>query len=59
MCQLIEDYAKKYGLTERMDERKAIALSMIAKGKLSFEEIAEYTDFTLEEIKALAENQSA
>ncbi len=67
MCQLIEDYAERYAEkiadnraeVRANEKRKAIALSMIAKGKLSFEEIAEYTDFTLEEIKALAENQSA
>ncbi len=55
MCKIMEDYGDK----RAMNERRQLALKMIADGKLSFEDIAKYSDLTLEEVKALAESESA
>jgi hypothetical protein len=46
MCKLVEELAE-----ERATE---IALKIIGSGKLTFEEVAEYTGLSIEEIKALA-----
>ncbi len=51
MCKLVEDYGDK--------RAKEIALGLITNGKLSYEEIAELTKLTLEEVKELAEKTSA
>ncbi len=53
MCQVFEDLAEKR-VTE---EKKASARRMIAKNKLTLEEIAEYTDLPVEEIRNLASLQ--
>ena len=63
MCQIFEDLAEKRA-EERAEERaieekKGFARRMIAKGKLSIEEIAEYTDLPIEEVKELAGLQLA
>lgn len=63
MCQIFEDLAEKRA-EERAEERaieekKSFARRMIAKGKLSIEEIAEYTDLPIEEVKELAGLQLA
>lgn len=63
MCQIFEDLAEKRA-KERAEERaieekKGFARRMIAKGKLSIEEIAEYTDLPIEEVKELAGLQLA
>ena len=55
MCQVFEDLAEK----RVMEEKKAFALRMIARGKLTVEEIAEDTDLPLEEVRKLAELQLA
>lgn len=55
MCQAFEDLAEKR-VTE---EKKASAYRMIGKGKLTIEEIAEYTDLPLEEVRELAGLQLA
>ena len=55
MCQAFEDLAEKR-VTE---EKKASAYRMIKKGKLTIEEIAEYTDLPLEEVRELAGLQLA
>lgn len=49
MCKAIEDMIK--------EERRKIAISMIKDGALSLEKIAEYFDFTLEEVKEFAEKE--
>lgn len=46
-----ESRGEKKGRTE---EKEDIALSMLAKGALSYEEIAEYTGLTLDKVKELA-----
>ena len=55
MCQIFEDLAEKR-VTE---EKRASARRMIARGKLTLEEIAEDTDLSLEEVKELAGLQLA
>ena len=43
------------GRTEgKAEEKISIALNMLAKGKLSVEEVAEYSDLALEKVKELA-----
>lgn len=67
MCQIFEDLAEKRAnerveevrLEIRMEEKKAFARRMIARGKLTLEEIAEDTDLPLEEVKELAGLQLA
>ncbi len=51
MCRLIEELNKEVRIEN--------AESMLAKGKLSFDEIAEYSGLTVEEVKKLAESKSA
>lgn len=62
MCQIFEDLAEKRANERveevrkeiRMEEKKAFARRMIARGKLTIEEIAEDTDLPLEEVRELA-----
>lgn len=49
MCKAMEDMIT--------DEKKEIALRMIEKGKLPLEEIAEYSDLSLEEVQKLADEE--
>ncbi len=51
MCRAMEQMRKETAMAER---RKA-AKRMIKAGKLSYEEIAEYQELTLDEVKGLAE----
>lgn len=51
MCKAMEDMRK----TERME----IAQRMLASGKLTYEEIAEFADLTVEVVKALDEKNTA
>ena len=59
MCQIFEDLAEKRAEERAIEEKKSFARRMIAKGKLSIEEIAEYTDLPIEEVKELAGLQLA
>ena len=62
MCQIFEDLAEKRANERveevrkeiRMEEKKASARRMIARGKLTIEEIAEDTDLPIEEVRELA-----
>lgn len=59
MCQVFEELAEKRA-EERAEERaKESARRMIAKSKLTVEEIAEYTDLPVEEVRELAGLQLA
>lgn len=49
MCKAMEDMIT--------DEKREIALRMIEKGKLPLEEIAEYSDLSLEEVQKLADEE--
>ena len=49
MCKAIEDMIT--------DEKKEVALRLIEAGKLSLEEIAEYSNLSLEEVQKLADEE--
>lgn len=49
MCKVVEDLIN--------EEVREIAMQMLENGKLSVEEIAEYTDLTKDEIKGLSDEQ--
>lgn len=51
MCKALEEMRK--------NERIEVAQRMLLSGKLSYEDIADYTDLTIEEVKALDQKKSA
>lgn len=55
MCKIMEDLNQKAAY----EKQKQIAISLINKGKMDLEDIADSTGLSLEEIKTLAEGQSA
>ena len=63
MCKIMEDLnnkaAKEAAKEARKDERRKNALTMIKIGRLSFEEIALYSGLTVDEVKTLAEGETA
>lgn len=58
MCKAVEDYAKEYGLRQRQEGiQEGIIKSimkMIKQGKLSYDEIAEGFDVSIDEVRKLA-----
>ncbi len=50
MCRIMDEIGKDYAKEALLNA----AIKMILGGKLSFEEIAEYSHLTLEEVKELA-----
>lgn len=59
MCKTFEELANKVAEARAEEEKKAFARRMLKKGKLTFEEIAEYADLSVEEVRALAKLQPA
>ena len=59
MCRIMEELNQKAAIEAILAERKKNALAMINKGKLSYEEISEYTGLSVEEVKALADGRTA
>lgn len=59
MCQIFEDLAKKRAEEARIEEKKAFARRLIARGKQTMEEIAEDADLPIEVVKELAGLQLA
>ena len=59
MCNLSEAFFERGELSGVEKNKNDTALRMIVAGKLSYEEIASYTDLTLEEVQDLATKQSA
>ena len=59
MCQVFEDLAEKRAEEARIEEKRAFALRMIARGKLTVEEIAEDADLPIEMLRELAGLQLA
>ncbi len=53
MCKLNEEMRNETAEMKSVE----IALKILKKGKLTYEEIAEYSGLTLEEVQNLAENQ--
>jgi len=54
-----EKVAKEVAKEVAEEKAKETARRMLAKGKLSYEEIAEYTDLPVEEVRSLADLQLA
>ena len=54
MCKIIEEMIVETREETREIEKYEFALRMLEKGKLAFEEIAEYSGFTVEEVKEIA-----
>ncbi len=63
MCQVFEDLAEKRAEKKaeeaRIEEKKALARRLIARGKLTIEEIAEDADLPIEVVRDLAGLQLA
>lgn len=55
MCKSMEDRINAATASTAAAKTIEFALKMIVKGKLSLDEIAEYSGLSLDEIKALAE----
>lgn len=55
MCKIIEDRVNETAKKAKYEQSVSIAVRMISKGLLSFEDIAEYSSLTIDEVKALAE----
>ena len=51
---LIETSARRNKTTAEIEKQKRIANRMLQAGKLSVEEIAEYTELTVSEVELLA-----
>lgn len=59
VCKVFEDLAENLAEKRVVEEKKAFARRMIARGKMTLEEIAEDADLPLEEVKELAGLQLA
>ncbi len=59
MCQIFEDLAEKRAEERVIEEKKAFARRMLARGKLTIEEIAEDADLPLEVVRDMAGLQLA
>ncbi|MCM1225341.1 MAG: hypothetical protein NC548_63930, partial [Lachnospiraceae bacterium] len=58
MCKAMEEMRKDARQEADIAARKKAACRMIKAGKLSYEEIAVYQDFTVEEVEELADEIS-
>lgn len=59
VCKAIETYGDQRELQGKKEHAIETALKMIARGKMTLEEIAEDSGLTLEEVKELADKRSA
>ena len=59
MSTIMEEYAAEVGKKEAKKEAKKIAFRLIKAGKQTYEEIAELTDLSLEEVEELAGEKTA
>ena len=57
MCQVFEDLAEKRAEEARIEEKKAFARRLIARGKQTVEEISEDADLPIEVVRELAGSQ--
>ena len=55
MCRAIETYGEQMALKRAIENAK----KMIAGGKLTLEEIAEYSGLSLEKVRELADKRTA
>ena len=59
MCEAMDRIAEKRAAEAAYNRSVETALKMIARGKLTLEEIAEDSGLTLEEVKELADKRTA
>ena len=59
MCKAMEDMRDEAALAARLAERKEVASRLLKKGAMSFEEIAEISQLSVEEVRALAGKRGA
>ncbi|MCM1162537.1 MAG: hypothetical protein NC412_15135, partial [Roseburia sp.] len=57
MCKIMEDMRNEAAQNAELNKAKKMAIRMIKAGKMSLEDIADYTELSLDTIKELA-NQS-
>ncbi len=59
MSRIMEEFLKKTAAEAKWESNRATALRMLKIGKLSYEEIAEYSGLSIDEVKALADKTPA
>ena len=59
MCKAMEDMRDEAALAARLAERYEVASRLLKKGAMSFEEIAEISQLSVEEVRALAGKRGA
>ena len=59
MCKSMEDMRNETRAEALKEKSISVARKMLKAGKFSYEEIAEYSDLTVDEVKELADKQSA
>ncbi len=59
MCKAMEDMRNETRAEALKEKSISVARKMLKSGKFSYEEIAEYSDLTVDEVKELADKQSA
>ena len=53
MCKAMEDMRDEAALAARLAERKEVASRLLKKGAMSFEEIAEISQLSVEEVRKI------
>ena len=59
MCKAMEDMRNEARAEALKEKSISVARKMLKAGKFSYEEIAEYSDLTVDEVKELATKQPA
>ena len=59
MCDILDEMRNEASTKARNETRIENALKMINSGKLSLEDIAEFSGLTIEKVRELAGNKSA
>ena len=59
MCKAMEDMRNEAALAADLAARKKMACSLLEDGELTYEKIAKYTGFTVEEIQKIAVQKGA
>ena len=54
MCKIMEDMRNEAAQNAELNKAKKMAIRMIKAGKMSLEDIADYTELSLDTIKELA-----
>ena len=54
MCKIMEDMRNEAAQNAELNKAKKMAIRMIRAGKMSLEDIADYTELSLDTIKELA-----